>query len=450
MPVHSVLTDRVSALVLDRVGSLRGHASRRSFTWNVSVMLTGTVAGQAISLAMTPLITRLFTPEQFGYLGVYNTALLTLGTIACLGLELAIPICMADAEYADLLALCGVALACVTTLVGLACWLVPAATLAQVSLAPLADYRWLLPVGLALLGGYYVMVAAATRAGSFREIASTRISQGISGPVSQLVLGLLGTGTPGLLGGYVIGQTSGTLLLLLDLLRRQRGLLRGITWRGIVAVARRYAGFPLLASWARLLDMATGTIVFVLFSDFYSSATVGFMFLSQRVLMRPLVIVSTSLLQVFTGEAGRAISQDPALLRRRFYQVVPRLFAMALAWILLGNLVATWAFPIFFGSVWGNAIPYLRAMSLAGLMQAVLHPVSTTLQMLEYQITAVAWQIGRLALVAAAVVLPWQAGFSAVATLWIDSAAEAGSCLVLLLLMIWAIERTAARHGQSA
>jgi len=62
----------------------------------------------------------------------------------------------------------------------------------------------------------------------------------------------------------------------------------------------------------------------------------------------------------------------------------------------------------------------------------------------------VAWQIGRLALVAAAVVLPWQAGFSAVATLWIDSAAEAGSCLVLLLLMIWAIERTAARHGQSA
>lgn len=425
---------------------LRLHAQRRSFAWNVSVMLTGTVAGQAISLLLMPLLTRLFTPAQFGYLGVYSAVLMMLGMIAALGLELAIPICAADSDYANLLALCGLALAAVTAVTGIGCGLIPARDLAQVSLGPLIAYRWLLPVGLLWLGGYYIMVAAATRAGAFRSIASTRISQGLSGPLSQLLFGELGAGAPGLVGGYVIGQASGTVLLLVYILGRQRDLLRRISWRGIATVGRRFIGFPLYASWTRLLDMANGTVLFLLFTALYSSGIVGFIFLSQRVIMRPLAIVSTSLLQVFTGEAGRAISDDPAQLRRRFYQVVPRLFAVAAAWILVGNLAATWAFPLVFGPTWAGAIPYLRAISLAGLLQAVLHPVSTTLQMLEYQVTAAVWQVGRLLLVTIGVLLPWRAGFSAVATLWIVSAIEAACCLLLLLLMVMAIEQTATRH----
>jgi O-antigen/teichoic acid export membrane protein len=371
---------------------------------------------------------------------------MTLGVVASLGLELAIPICLADIDYANLLALCGIALAGTTTTVGLMCWLVPARALTEISLGSLASYRYLLPIGLVWLGGYYIVVAAATRAATFREIAGTRISQGLTGPLSQLVLGVLGAGTPGLIIGYVIGQSSGTVLLLSRIIRRQRDLLRRISWRGIAIVAHRYAGFLVYASWARLLDMADGMALFLLFAALYSSDAVGFMFLSERVIMRPLTIVSTSLLQVFTGEAGRAVSQDPAQLRRRFYQVVPRLFALAAASIMLGNLVATWAFPLFFGAAWAGAIPYLRALSLAGVLQAVLHPVSTTLQMLEYQLTAAAWQIGRLALVIAGVWLPWRAGLSAVGTLWIVSSVEAGCCLLLLALMLWAIEQTVARH----
>ena len=135
-----------------------------------------------------------------------------LGVVASLGLELAIPICMADGECANLLALNGLVLAGTTTLVALFAWLVSTHMLGVLWIGSLADYRWLLPVGFACLGGYYIMVALATRSGAFKEIARTRISQGISGPVSQILLGLAGAGTPGLVAGYVIGQSSGTAL----------------------------------------------------------------------------------------------------------------------------------------------------------------------------------------------------------------------------------------------
>jgi O-antigen/teichoic acid export membrane protein len=453
MPAHIMnmkpilLIDRLPAPLRNRLRQVHQHAARRSFAWHVGVMLIGTVAGQAVSILLSPVLTRIFTPEQFGYLSVYGAVLMIFGVVASLGLELAIPICIDEVECANLLALCGLALTGTTGLLIAMTYLIPADLLSRLWLGPLGQYRYLLPIGFACLGGYFALLAVATRASAFKEIARTRISQGISGPVSQIVFGLAGLGTPGLVIGFVIGQCSGTLLLLTRCILPRRDWLHAISWPGILAAARRYIGFPLFASWARLLDAAGGGLVlFVLFSACYSSRIAGFMFLSERVIWRPLLLVSSSLLQVFIGEAGKAVSQDPAQLRRRFYQVVPRQMLLVTAWIVVANLLAGWAFPLLFGHEWGNAIPYLRALSVAYWVQAVLHPVSTTLQMLEHQVTAAMWQVGRLAAVVAGVILAWRHGYSALSALWIGSLAQAVCCLVLLGLMMAAVEQVARRR----
>jgi len=414
-------------------------------------MLAGTVAGQAISVLLAPVLTRIFTPTEFGNLSVYNSVLTLFVTVASLGYEMALPICLAESDCANLLALCGVMLALVAGVTSLVSWVVPVSTLDLLSLGSLASYRYLLPIGLICLGGYYVMVALATRAGAFNMIARTRISQGLSGPISQIILGLSGAGTLGLVTGTIIGQSSGTLLLFTRFVLKQRDWLRAVSWRSMIAVGRRYIAFPLYASWARLLDEAGGgMILYVLFAACYSPSIAGFMFLSERVIMRPLLIVSTSLLQVFTGEAGRTVSQNPMQLRRRFYQVVPLQFVLAASWIMAANLAAGWLFPRLFGPAWTNAIPYLHALSAAYLLQIVLHPVSTTLQLLERQATGAAWQVCRLTLVVTAVLVPWHAGVSAVQALWISALTEASCCLVLLTLMSSAIERRAAQQHERA
>jgi O-antigen/teichoic acid export membrane protein len=214
----------------------------------------------------------------------------------------------------------------------------------------------------------------------------------------------------------------------------------------MVAAGKRYINFPLYASWARLLDVAgSGDVLFVLFSACFSPNIAGFMFLAERVVVRPLLIVSTSLLQVFTGEAGRAVSQDQALLRRRFRQVVLGQFLLAAAWILGTNLAASYVFPLLFGAAWVDAIPYLRALSPSYLVHMVLHPVSNTLQVLERQTISALWQICRLALVVASVLLPWQAGMSALGALWITSLVQVVCCLILLVVMAGLIKEIADR-----
>lgn len=431
--------------VLGRLGpGAKTHLQRlrtHRFGRSVGVMLAGTFCGQAISLLLSPVLTRLFTPTQFGVLGVYSSALLITAMLATFGYELAIPICLAEREYRNLAALCWLSLALVCTLMACGSFLLSAHVFELAGLMPLQSFRYLFPLGLLWLGGYHLLLASATRAGNFGDIARTRLSQGISGPSSQVLFGALQMGAPGLVTGFVIGQAGATLPLLRRMVPGLKTALQEVSGREIAAVARRYVRFPLYASWSRLLDVAgSGDILFLLFAACYAPDIAGLMFLCERVVVRPLMIVSTSVLQVFTGEAGRTVSEDPAKLRRRFRQVVPAQFVITSVWILAANIAAGWIFPPLFGAAWGHAIPYLRALSLSYLVQVTLHPVSNTLLLLERQASAAAWQICRLGLVVAAVLLAWRAGLSARDALWISSGVQALCCFVLLGLMLSAMQ----------
>ncbi len=188
------------------------------------------------------------------------------------GFELATPVAVSKLQLTNLLAISAAILTAMTGVMALALGLLPDQALQFIWLGQLTTDRYLLPLGFACPGGCYVMVAAATRTGAFRDIAATRIS------LSQIAFGLLGAGAPG---------------LAIAILRSPR-IQVAISWRGIHAVARRSAPFLLLVSWARLFDMAgSGTIRFVIFSACYSSESAGFMFLTERVIARPLLIVSS-------------------------------------------------------------------------------------------------------------------------------------------------------------
>jgi O-antigen/teichoic acid export membrane protein len=182
-------------------------------------------------------------------------------------------------------------------------------------------------------------------------------------------------------------------------------------------------------------------LLYLLITTTYSARIAGFIFLAERVVSRPLSIIGTSILQVFVGEAGKTIASDPALLKRRFYQVVTRQFGLAAAWILLANLIAILLFPTMFGEEWRDGVPYLEAISVAYLAQAVVLPVFHTLQLLERQRMAAAWQVGRLVLTVSVFSAGVALDFPAPAVIAVYSAAQAAACVVFLVMIARSIQQ---------
>jgi O-antigen/teichoic acid export membrane protein len=215
-----------------------------------------------------------------------------------------------------------------------------------------------------------------------------------------------------------------------------------MSWQRMAMLARRYYRFPLIASWTALLDAAGGNqLLYILIASQYSATIAGFIFLIERVIARPLSMVGTSILQVFVGEAGQTATMAPDKLKSRFRQVVKHQFCLAAGWIVVANIGAAMFFPTVFGREWSEAVVYLQAMSLGYLVQATVQPVFHTLQLLEKQGTAAAWQITRVTATVGIFVFGASMHMPPDRVVLCYSIAQALCCGVLILLMNRAINQ---------
>lgn len=68
-------------------------------------LISGTLGGRLILLAVLPFSTRLYSPEDFAILSVYLSVVSTLAVVACLRFDIAILIAPDDEDAVGLLAL---------------------------------------------------------------------------------------------------------------------------------------------------------------------------------------------------------------------------------------------------------------------------------------------------------------------------------------------------------
>jgi O-antigen/teichoic acid export membrane protein len=413
-----------------------------AFSRNVSKMLIGTVVGQMLSVLLSPVLTRIYSPPDFGTLSVYMSMLNILVGIAAFRYEIPMSTSVTEEAAINMLALCMGLLLFTTTLLSLAAFLLPEDLFVTVGLRNLQGARLLVPIGFGFLGGYHVLAYYATREQDFDSIARTRINQGISGPTSQIGLGVLGCGTVGLTIGFIIGQSSGTLLLFKRLILNRLSSLRLVSLHRVRQEAWRHRAFPMISSWANLIDTAgAGQLVYVLVAIYYPGSVAGYMFIAERVVARPLLMVSTSLLTVFMGEMAHTLNTNPKLLRRRFLQVSSRQFLFGAAWIIVADLAATLALPVIFGSDWADATPYLATLSVVYLVNSVIGSVNYTLQVLGKQAVAAVWQVGRVAAICLGFVISSRYALAAIDAIAIYATIQVMACTILFIMMKLSVDR---------
>jgi len=78
---------------------------KAEFTRNVLTLMTGTTIAQAIPIAISPILTRIYTPEDFGILALFMAVSSIFGSIANGRYELAIMLPKKDEDAINIFAL---------------------------------------------------------------------------------------------------------------------------------------------------------------------------------------------------------------------------------------------------------------------------------------------------------------------------------------------------------
>jgi O-antigen/teichoic acid export membrane protein len=214
-------------LLAARVRVLKIGSANKGFVGSVLVLASGTAAGQAIIIVGSPLLLRLYTPDQFGVFGVY-LAIVSIAAIAVtLRYEAALPLPDSEEEALDVPALTLLATACISVFAGLAVWLVAVDVIVVTITSAIRSILWLVPLGLLFAGLQQTLTLWATRLAAFGASARSSVAGGGAQAASQMILGIPRTGGMGLAIGYLLGRVGAIRMLVTTISSSQWRMLRG-------------------------------------------------------------------------------------------------------------------------------------------------------------------------------------------------------------------------------
>jgi O-antigen/teichoic acid export membrane protein len=359
-----------------------------AFARHVVTLASGTAIAQLLLILATPVLTRIYTPADYGTLAVYSSILTVLLVLASLRYEAAVPLPEDEDVAGSLLALTLLLLAGIVVVVALVVWLLGDAFVRRANVLALGPYLWLLPVGLFGAGAYQALSYWAVRRRAFGRIARTKLSQGTGQVVAQVGLGLAGAGAPGLLVGDVIGRVAGGGGLAI-LAFRDRPFAR-VTGASLAAAAARYRRFPLLTTWSGLLNVGSLQLPSILFSAGFGAAAAGLYALSYKMLVLPTMLVAQAVGQVFLARAA-TLSREPERLRQLTERTALALFAGGLPVFGAVALGGPQLFATVMGSQWEQAGRYAQALAPWFAVWLVSNPLSGLFSVREWQGSALAF-----------------------------------------------------------
>ena len=420
---------------------LLGGDTQKVFRGMLTLAL-GSGAGKLIALAAMPILTRLYTPEDFGALAVFTTLVALLVPIATLRYVIALPLPRHDGTAMNLLVLSLGLMTGLTALFTLVIAYLGEPLLTALSMEVLVPFWWLIALAIFGAAAYETLSMWATRKRAYKLIAQTNITQNAAGAGVKILLGLIALQPLGLLIGQVAAQSVGITRIMRNLREDLVANTRHIRLYRISLVARKYIAFPLwrVPSQFALIFSMQAPILFV--AALYSAEIVGQFSLATAVIAAPAGLIGINTARAFYAEASALGRNRTAEIRAMFLSVIKRLAIASLIPMVILFLFGEVIFSLVFGADWAIAGSFSQALSIYIFFQFIHMPVGRVFDLLAGQRQYLALNLQRVGLTLLAPILSASLDLPALQFVWIYAIALSAHYAISILYALHFIDRS--------
>jgi hypothetical protein len=285
------------------IGRLRKH---RTFIGQVGTIVSGRGIAAGIGLLLTPVVARLYSPDDFGLAALFFAIAAIAVQVASLKYESAIALPREDGEALRIATLSYrlVPASCVLLFVAIAVLQLAGSGAGRAS--QLGHWLWMLPLTVFLMAEQDVLESWLYRQLRFGVVSRSAVIDVSVAQGSRIAFGALGGSS---VAGLIVGQLLGVVARLVvqgragwqslaaAIRRAEPGTLR--------TVAARYSDFAKLSAPAALLNVSNQNLPVILFAAIFSPAVAGFFAMANRLTKAPIQIGSDSVRRVFLQRAAR-------------------------------------------------------------------------------------------------------------------------------------------------
>lgn len=328
---------------------------------NSTKLLSANVVAQVVGLILYPVLTRIYSPEDFGLLNLFLGIGGILALISTAEYQYAIVLPKEEYKAKGVMQVGLFVLFFVTAIVLLS---VPfSKPIANLFNAPeLASWYGLMPLYVLFSGGWVLLNFYYTRQKAFGRISAYQVSQSVLNAGAKLGFGLGHC----LRGGLILSTVfSAMVAVCVSVVRSWRNGLKdlfrvdkSVCW----AVAREYANFPKYSLPKALVNNVSSSLPAFLLTPFFGLTELGFWAMALTLAFRPINMVATSFYQVLFQNVADKVNKDESIrplilrfLKRTWVVIVPCFVCLyfVLPWLtewLLG------------GTQWRATGEYIRLM----------------------------------------------------------------------------------------
>lgn len=356
------------------INLLRPPPNSSRFKKNFASVFKANFFISALPALSAPLLTRLFTPEDFGVYALFNSLVLFISTVSIFKLDWSIPNTYSRKRASELVV---AALMILLTSILFLCVILailPIELIASTTYSSLIPYKWLIPVAIAGTSISYLLQSWYVREADLTFVSQYKVLQNVTNSFGQLASGILGYGALALVVSALIALWVATIWLytkakLLTNLMSFKSFIRStLTLKSFI----KEAVFSTLVS---LLNQASLTALPILMVFFYSPMQLGWYALMHRLALMPMKMFTSAISQSFWAEAAERIKTEPAKLLGLYIRTTKKLTIIA-ATMAVVIAPAPLYIKTIFGEQWAPASWILLALIPMLIGQLIVSPLS--------------------------------------------------------------------------
>ena len=341
---------------------------KSEFSKNVLTLMTGTAIAQAIPIAISPILTRLYTPEDFGKLALFISIVSVMGVFATGKYELAIILPKKNSTAYQL-----VSLSFILSFLISVFYIVP---LVGSSIVYSFDtIYYLLPIASFFIALNSIFDRYNNRVKNYKLMSYQRLIKTTIESITSIAFITLFSIQTGLVWGFIFGYFISSWTMLYINFTSFKELKFKPSLSKMKVLSRRYINFPKYSMPHTFLNTLSANIPIFLIPLYYGSHTLGLYAFGLKIVKAPLELLLAAMFNVLGQKMAEEYAKGNEI-KSLFISIVKKLITFAIFMIPLFIYIDD-IFVFIFGQEWRVAGEYIQILSPCILVEFIVSPFAT-------------------------------------------------------------------------